>query len=183
MNIVEPNAVHKIYGGVIEGATVQTATKKFNEVSNLYQNNAIDDNPTVYNVYSYSQGDANIAGNLNWGLTVMKPICIHEECNMTKGHFHENRNCAEIYFGIAGEGLLMLMDEEGNTWAEKIYQGSLHHIDGHLAHRLINIGDSDLKVGACWPTTAGHDYEAVTTREFAYRVFKRNGKIEIEERQ
>lgn len=57
---------------------------------------------------------------------------------MTKSHFHENMDCTEFYFGIAGEGLLLLMDETGQTWAEKIYEGSLHHIDGHIAHRLMN---------------------------------------------
>ena len=101
---------------------------------------------------------------------------------MTKGHFHVNKDCAEIYFGIAGVGLLLLMDEEGHTWAEKVYEGSLHHIDGRIAHRLVNTGDEDLKVGACWPTSAGHDYHAIEKREFGYRVYKRNGQIEFEKR-
>lgn len=182
MKIVEPNVIHKIYDGVLEGKDVQTAVKKFHEINYLYKNSKVNHNPTMYEVYSYVQGDENIRGNLNWGLTVMKPVLINDECNMTKGHYHEDKNCAEIYFGISGEGLLLLMDENGKTWAEKIYQGSLHHIDGNLAHRLVNIGDVDLKVGACWPTTAGHDYDAIVEHEFAYRVFKRNGKIEIEER-
>ena len=39
-------------------------------------------------VYSYSKGD-NILGNLQWGLTVLKPVYSFDECNMTKGHFHE----------------------------------------------------------------------------------------------
>ena len=123
-----------------------------------------------------------ILGNLNWGLTVLKPVYSHNECNMTKGHFHVNKDCAEIYFGIAGVGLLLLMDEEGHTWAEKVYEGSLHHIDGRIAHRLVNTGDEDLKVGACWPTSAGHDYHAIEKREFGYRVYKRNGQIEFEKR-
>lgn len=46
----------------------------------------------------------------------------------------------------------------------------------------VNIGEEDLKVGACWPTSAGHDYAAIETREFGYRVFKKNGQIEFKER-
>lgn len=182
MEVFEPKALHDIEHGVIEGKDVVCTKKYFHEIAYLYQNAKIDGDPVVYDVYSYSQQDEHIKGNLNWGLTILKPIYIHDECNMTKGHFHVDRQCAEFYFGIEGEGLLLLMDEDGHTYAEKVFKGSLHHIDGHVAHRLVNIGDSDLKVGACWPTTAGHDYEAIQNREFGYRIFKRQGKLEFEKR-
>lgn len=175
MRVIEPKAIHHIINGVIEGKTVESYVKKYHEVEYLYETKR-DDNPVVYNVYSYTEGK-NILGNLNWGLTVLKPVYSNDECNMTKGHFHEDKNCAEFYFGIAGEGLLLLMDENGETWAEKVYEGSLHHIDGTIAHRLVNTGDCDLKVGACWSTASGHDYQAIKKREFGYRVFKKDGQI------
>lgn len=177
MKILEPVVRHPIYGGVIEGETVEKYEKRYHEVEYLYQEKREDD-PLVYEVYSYTNGE-NVLGNLSWGLTILKPIDIHGECNMTKGHFHENKDCVEFYFGVAGEGLLLLMDEAGNTWAEKVTQGSLHHINGHLAHRLVNTGDTDLKVGACWPTAAGHDYDAIVEHEFGYRIFKKNNQIEF----
>lgn len=180
MKVIEPKVIHHIYQGVIVGNDVQKLTKKYHELAYLYAKKREDD-PIVYEVYSYSQGD-NVLGNLNWGLTVLKPIDSFGECNMTKGHFHENMDCAEFYFGIAGEGLLLMMDENGYTWAEKIFEGSLHYIDGHVAHRLINIGDTDLKVGACWSTSAGHDYKRIEKHEFGYRVFKKDGKIVYVER-
>lgn len=180
MKVIEPTVIHQIYGGVIEGDTVEKYEKHYHEVAYLYEKK-INFDPIVYEVYSYAKGE-NVLGNLNWGLTVLKPIYIHGECNMTKGHFHENKDCVEFYFGIEGEGLLLLMDETGNTWAEKVYQGSLHYIDGHIAHRLVNTGDTDLKVGACWPTSAGHDYDAIVKREFGYRVFKKDKEIEFVKR-
>lgn len=180
MKINESKVLHHIHQGVIEGKDVQKSVKKYHEVAYLYEKQRRDD-PIVYEIYSYTQGE-DVLGNLNWGLTILKPIDSFGECNMTKGHFHENMDCAEFYFGISGEGLLLLMDESGQTWAEKIYEGSLHYIDGHVAHRLINIGDTDLKVGACWPTSAGHDYTRIIEHEFGYRVYKRNGKIECIER-
>ncbi|MCB6313949.1 cupin domain-containing protein, partial [Gordonibacter pamelaeae] len=85
---------------------------------------------------------------------MLYPVLVNGECNMTRGHWHENRECVEFYFCLSGEGLLMLMDEDGTTWAEKTYPGSLHHIDGHLAHRLINTGEEPMKIGACWPCDA-----------------------------
>lgn len=180
MEIVEPAVIHHIQNGVLEGEGVESYTKSYHEVKYLYENPR-EDNPVVYEVYSYFKG-ADVLGNLCWGLTILKPVYSHGECNMTKGHFHSLKECAEIYFGIAGEGLLLLMDEHGYTWAEKVYEGSLHHIDGKIAHRLVNIGEDDLKVGACWPTSAGHDYAAIEKKEFGYRIFKRNKKIEFVER-
>ena len=153
MKVIEPSVIHHIQNGVLEGKDIESYTKRYHEVNYLYEKQREDD-PIVYEVYSYSKGK-DILGNLNWGLTVLKPVYSHNECNMTKGHFHVNKDCAEIYFGIAGVGLLLLMDEEG---------------------------DEDLKVGACWPTSAGHDYHAIEKREFGYRVYKRNGQIEFEKR-
>lgn len=177
MKVIEPSVIHHIQDGVLEGKDVESYTKRYHEVNCLYKKLREDD-PIVYEVYSYSKGK-DVLGNLNWGLTVLKPVYSHDECNMTKGHFHEDKDCAEIYFGIAGEGLLLLMNENGETWAEKVYEGSLHHIDGTIAHRLVNIGDVDLKVGACWPTSAGHDYAAIEAKEFGYRIYKKNGQIEF----
>lgn len=180
MQVKEPAVIHHFHQGVLKGESVETYTKKYHEVSYLYKNQREDD-PVVYEVYSYTKGK-NILGNLYWGLTVLKPVYSHGECNMTKGHFHEDKNCAEIYFGLAGEGLLLLMDETGKTWAEKVFEGSLHHIEGTVAHRLVNTGNVDLKVGACWPTKAGHDYAAINEKEFGYRIFKRDNHIEFEKR-
>lgn len=40
------------------------------------------------------------------------------------------------------------MDERGYIWAKKVFDGSLYHIKGTIAHRLVNTGNVDLKVGA-----------------------------------
>ena len=71
------------------------------------------------------------------------------------------------------------MDESGECYAEKMSVGTVHHIDGRLAHRLVNTGDEQLHVGACWPTNAGHDYEKVEKMPFSVRIFKENGEIKV----
>ena len=71
-----------------------------------------------------------------------------------------------------------MMDEKGECFGEEVFPGSLHYIDGRYAHRLINTStDEDLKVGACWPVTAGHDYAATEKQPFTVRVFLENGEV------
>ncbi|MBZ9685465.1 glucose-6-phosphate isomerase [Clostridium estertheticum] len=185
MKILEPILWHKMQNGIIEGEGVKHTKKYLKDIFKIYKANykleGIDDNTVMYEVYSYSEGKE-VPGNLNWGLTVMSPVRINGECNMTKGHYHEDRNCVEYYFGISGEGLLLYMNIAGEMWAEKILPGSLHYIDGNLAHRLVNIGDSQLKVGACWPSSAGHNYEDVEKKEFPERIYKESGEIVFKDR-
>jgi len=181
MNVIDPSVVHHLMDGVPEGEGVTRAVKRYHEVASLYENPR-DDDPVVYEVYAHDVGPA-VKGNLLWGLTVMKPVDSNGECNMTRGHFHDDRDCAEYYFCLRGEGLLLLMDEQGETWAERMFEGSLHHIDGHVAHRCVNTSaDEELWVGACWPTVSGHDYEAVERREFGYRVKRTGNEIIFEKR-
>ncbi len=176
MKVLEPKIIHHM-NDVIKGEKVEYSEKRYQDVKYLYKHQR-EDNPIVYTVYSYSEGK-DVLGNLNYGLTILKPVYSQGECNMTKGHFHNNKDCAEFYLGISGTGLLLLMDGKGNTWAEKVFEGSVHYIDGKLAHRLINVGETDLKVGACWPTSAGHDYVSIKNNEFKYRVFKTNEDIQF----
>lgn len=183
MKIIEPKAMHNIYSDVIKGENVKFYEKKFSQIKGIYENNkGINDETLMYTVYSYENGEPNQLGNLYWGLTILEPVYVNGECNMTRGHFHSNTDCAEFYFGIEGEGLLLLMNEEGEMWAEKVFKGSLHYIDGKIAHRLVNVGDTKCSVGACWPSSAGHNYEAIEKHDFPNRVFKINNELIFKER-
>jgi glucose-6-phosphate isomerase len=182
MKIFEPKAKHDFMNGILQGDAVEKSVKLYKDAKHFYKNVDADlrDDTVMYEVYSYSQGDDKV-GNLNWGLTVLKPVTVRGECNMTRGHFHKDLNCAEFYFGFAGKGLLLLMDEEGTCYSEKVFPGSVHHIDGRVAHRLINIGDEDMKVGACWPVQSGHDYERIEKFPFKARIYKDANDIKVEE--
>lgn len=185
MEIKKAKIMQNYFEGVITGESVKTSVKYLKDARCFYQNGNCDlsDDTIMYEVYSYSEGNPETLGNLNWGLTVMKPVCINEECNITRGHFHKNLNCSEIYFCLGGEGLLLLMDENNVCFAEKMSKGSIHHIDGRYAHRLVNIGSVDLKVGACWLSVSGHDYERVEKHPFTCRIFKHNGEIIVKEKE
>ncbi|MFV0479936.1 MAG: glucose-6-phosphate isomerase family protein [Anaerorhabdus sp.] len=165
---------------LIDGENVNKSSKYLSDIIHIYKTQEVNGNHLMYDVYIYEGKTESHAGNLAVGLTVLYPILIGDECNMTRGHFHKNTECSEIYFGVEGNGLLMLMNDEGDVWFEEVIEGSIHYIDGETAHRLINTSSSILKVGACWSQFAGHDYERVEENPFRVRVFNKNGKLEFE---
>lgn len=120
-------------------------------------------------------------GGLFFGITKLYPGKVGDEYFMTKGHFHAQSDRAEYYWGIKGEGMLILMDREGKTWAKKMTPGSLHYIPADIAHRVANIGNDLLSFGACWPSDAGHDYDTILQKGFSARLVEINGTPQLKE--
>ncbi|MFP2468738.1 glucose-6-phosphate isomerase family protein [Pseudescherichia vulneris] len=108
-------------------------------------------------------------GELYTGVTHLNPGRVGNEFFMTRGHFHARREQGEVYFGLRGEGVLLLQSENGQTRLERVQPGSVHIIPGLTAHRLINTGRDILSALAVWPSIAGHDYAALSGG-FALRV-------------
>ncbi len=164
--------------GILQGDPVSVSVKYYRDAKLFYQkeDQCLHDDTVMYEVYHYTRANGTYPGHLSWGLTVLQPVTVCGECNMTRGHVHTDKECTEVYLGIAGQGLLLLMDEDGKTWAEQVEPGSVHYIPGNLAHRLINTGEAVLKVAACWPTTAGHDYGRIERQPFGFRVFLESSK-------
>lgn len=129
----------------------------------------------VYNVSSYLPVPENTPGGLYMGITTIYPGKVGDEYFMTKGHFHSQSDRAEFYWGVEGEGILILMDEQRNVWGEWMFPGSLHYIPACVAHRVANTGYKPLVFSASWPSDAGHDYEAIALKGFACRLMDVNG--------
>lgn len=111
-----------------------------------------------------------VEGDLNMGVTHIEAGRIGQEYFMTRGHLHARAEQAEYYFGLRGEGLLLLQDGVGECRLERVFHGSVHHIEGHVAHRLINTGETPLSALAVWPAIAGHDYRLMARKGFGVRV-------------
>ncbi|WP_234879816.1 glucose-6-phosphate isomerase family protein [Aeromonas veronii] len=109
-------------------------------------------------------------GDLNMGVTHLEAGMIGNEFFMTRGHIHARAEQAEYYFGLCGRGLLLLQDMAGVCRLEQVFPGSVHHIPGHVAHRLVNTGETQLSALAVWPAIAGHDYRLMAERGFGLRV-------------
>lgn len=135
----------------------------------------------AYRVQTYFPVKEGTSGGLFWGSTFIEPGLVGDEYFMTKGHFHALRDRTEIYMGVAGEGALILMNESGRTWCEKMYPGSVHAIPSNVAHRVANTGDKVLSFLACWPADAGHDYETIANEGFRARLLKVNGAPKLVE--
>ncbi|KAA6312202.1 Glucose-6-phosphate isomerase [termite gut metagenome] len=86
------------------------------------------------------------------------------------------RDTAEFYWRMLGEGVIVCMDENGNSWAETMTPNSLHYIAGCVAHRVANTGSEPLVFGACWHSGAGHDYETINKKGFSARLVEKDGK-------
>jgi glucose-6-phosphate isomerase len=137
---------------------------------------AMDPETVVYRVQAWCPLAEGTEGAQFWGNTVVEPGQVGSEYFMTHGHFHAKRERTEYYATVAGEGALILMDETRKTWMEPMSPGSLHFIAPRIAHRVANTGSKPLHFVACWPSDAGHDYEAVRQHGFGARLWKVNGK-------
>jgi len=136
----------------------------------------MDLNTIVYRVHWYAPVPEGTQGGLFWGTTVIEPGRVGDEYFMTHGHFHVERDRAEYYGCIVGRGMVIMMDTARRTWAEPMAPGSVHYIAGNVAHRVANTGQTPLKFVACWPSDAGHDYEAIRQKGFGARLFACNGE-------
>jgi len=107
---------------------------------------------------------------LLYATTVLHPGHVGNEYFMTRGHFHTDPTRGEFMLTLRGEGSLILMDRERNTWMEPMKTGSVHDVDGRFAHRAANTGPSSLVFLVTWMSDCGHDYESIAAEGFGKRL-------------
>ena len=177
--IKQPLQTLDILKGFFAGAGLITSSKTIGQLTNMFLDEKarqqMDQQQQVYRVQAQLPVDEGTTGGLFMGTTWIKPGTVGNEYFMTHGHFHQLANRGEYYWGLEGNGVLLLMDEERNTRAVFMYPGSLHYIPGYTAHRMVNIGDTELSFGACWPSDAGHNYDEIKERGFSKRLINQNG--------
>ena len=165
--------------GYMQGDGVSQSSRSLAYLKNVFENEdaraGMDQQTIVYDVQSHAAVPDGTTGGLFFGTSNVMPGQVGDEYFMTKGHYHARKECAEYYWCIEGTGALILMDESGRCWFEEMSPGSLHYIPGFVAHRLANTGDVPLRVGACWPSDAGHDYATIAEHGFTARLKNVNG--------
>jgi glucose-6-phosphate isomerase len=110
----------------------------------------------VYWVESNAVADG--PGALTIGISVLQPGRIGEEFAMTRGHLHERSECAELYYGLSGTGVMLLDALDGRSRAVPITPGVAVHVPGGWVHRSVNVGPDTLSTLFCYETDAGQDY-------------------------
>ena len=120
---------------------------------------AADAGDPVYWVESSTPEQAE--GALTVGISVLEPGRIGDEFFMTRGHMHRRADRAELYYGVAGRGVILLESLTGESRALEINPGQAVHIPGHWVHRSVNVGHARLATLFCYPTDAGQDYTLI----------------------
>jgi glucose-6-phosphate isomerase len=138
-----------------------------------------EEDPVVYRVFGIPAPATN--ANLLSSTTVLEPGRVGREYFMTKGHFHERRDRAEIYLGLAGEGLLVMATEDGRHVVEPMRRGNANYVPGWWAHRSVNVGDEPLVFFAAYVGDAGHDYGTIEEQGFPIVVLAGEDAPEVVE--
>ncbi|HEX2528967.1 MAG TPA: glucose-6-phosphate isomerase family protein [Geminicoccus sp.] len=166
--------------GAVTPATGSYA-KHLSELAGLYRDKAAHaamvagQDPLAYEVVDYRHQDSDLA----FGTTIMAPGRVGDEFFMTRGHFHERRECGETYYTQSGEGILLLQSRDGLVRTVEMKPGICAFIPPDWAHRSINTGDEKLVfVWHCAPD-AGHEYGEILEKGMRKLVVARDGRVEI----
>lgn len=166
-------------GNCLSGEGVTHVARTIRDLKGIFHDkdawSVLSPDAIVYEVKSFLPVPERTPGGLYFGVTSLYPGKVGNEYFMTKGHFHACADRAEYYWGLEGEGMLLLMDEQRHVWAERMCPGSLHYIPGRVAHRVANTGSRLLSFAACWPSDAGHNYAEIAQNGFAGRLVENNG--------
>ncbi|MFH0816148.1 MAG: glucose-6-phosphate isomerase family protein [Methanobacteriota archaeon] len=130
----------------------------------------------IYKVISPAEQEPS---DLTYAVTIIMPGKVGDEYHMTRGHFHKSADAGELYYGLAGSGVILMQDRLGSVTEVDIAEGAVVYIPPGLAHRSVNTGQGELVFLAVYSPQAGHDYESIVRRGFSKRVVERDGKVEM----
>ncbi len=128
----------------------------------------------IYEVYAADLPEAE--GQVLYCTTIIYPGRVGDEYHMTKGHFHEKRDRAEVYLGLAGTGYLLLQSGDGTVRAVPMQTGTVAYVPPMWSHRTVNFGDEPFVFFAAWPGDAGHDYGTIEQLGFAKLLVDQGGQ-------
>ena len=137
-----------------------------------------NENPLVYEFYELDI--PNLPSDLLFGTSIVYPGKVGNEYYMTKGHFHEVLETAEVYYTLNGEGYMLMETPEGDWYAAQLKPGKAVYVPPRWAHRSINCGDTPLITFFCFRADAGHDYGTIEEKGYRKLIVEgKEGKPEI----
>lgn len=141
-----------------------------------------EDDPVIYEVFQYDVPER--IGELFVCTTVLRPGQVGQEYYMTKGHYHEVRDRGEVYYGLMGEGYVLMQTEDasGPSTALELRPGVVVYVPPGYGHRSINTGEEPMVFLAVYPGDAGHDYGAIEEEGFRKAMVMRSGKPTLVDR-
>ena len=168
-------------GTIIDPVAVTKRTLA--DLKGLFADTAAEDallaqNPLIYEVYEATENPA-VVGQLRYSTTVIYPGKVGDEYFMTKGHYHALGDRTELYYGLLGEGYLLLQSPDGEVNVQHMTPGVAAYVPPYWGHRTINIGTENFAFLAVYPADAGYDYETIAERGFASIVVERDGQPQL----
>jgi glucose-6-phosphate isomerase len=118
-------------------------------------------------------------GNLMYCISKLQPGLVGDEFFMTKGHYHQVKETAELYLCLKGEGFMLMKTEAGECTAEAMARGRLVYVPPRWAHRSVNTGDEALVSFCVYPAQAGHNYGDIESEGFPKRILRANGRPQL----
>lgn len=158
--------------------------RRLSDMAEMYQDkNAVEkilkENPVIYEFSTVMVPED--ASNLLHCISIVYPGKIGNEYYMTKGHFHEIIDTAEIYLTMKGQGQLILETPDGDTNVLEMKEGMISYIPPRWAHRTVNTGEEPFVFFGVYRADAGHNYGTIEEKGMAKLVMERNGELLIED--
>jgi len=174
LQILQPSVRVDLGTWSMSGSDITHSEKRLKHLAGVFADagayRLLDPERLVYSVQAHLPVNDGTPGGLYVGTTTIEPGAVGGEYFMTRGHLHAVSDRGEYYWGVQGEGMLILMNARRDVWAERMFPGSLHYIHGDTAHRVANTGAVRLIFGASWPSDAGHNYDEISRNGFAARL-------------
>lgn len=132
----------------------------------------------LYEVYELKRPE--LSGELPHGMSIVHPGKVGHEYFMTKGHFHNVLETAEVYYCLKGQGYMVMETPEGDWAVESLHPGRVLFVPPRWAHRSVNTSaNEDLVTFFVYPGHAGHDYGTIEKYGFRKRVVEEAGRPQI----
>lgn len=132
------------------------------------------DDTLVYEFYEL--GAPSDAGEIAFGTSIVYPGKVGNEFFMTKGHFHNILDTAEVYICLQGHGYMLLENPEGDWDVQELTPGKAVYCPKRYAHRSINTGDTPMVTFFAFRGDAGHDYGTIEIKGYRKLIVEQNGK-------
>lgn len=161
----------------------QVVERRLSSLAHLFQDQAaaaqqlLSGDPLLYEVDEYDPGSR--PGDMKIALTHLYPGKVGREYYMTKGHFHDPLEDAEVYYTLSGAGKLLLQDHQGHAEWVDMRPGAIVYIPGGKAHRTINTGDRPLVFVGIYPARTGHDYHIKDCSWYRKILVEQDGKPSV----
>lgn len=185
MDLLEPFSSQVDLREGLLGARVLKQARRLGDLRGVFQDEqaraemVAQSDPLVYEVFVAPAPESE--GHLCHGVTVLHPGRVGDEYFMTKGHYHQKSGTAEVYYGLAGNGLMLLQTRLGIWRTVDIGPGTVVYVPPHWGHRSINTGDVPLILLFAYPGDAGHDYGTIESAGFARLVVADHGRPSVVE--